>query len=113
MDRAYFFAAYCIVVGLSFILFRRWWVRDRTDFLRSGVRFQIGERARQRAEARARWYETHPAQAERRTVYIGLAFIVVGAVVLLVRWNPLGIKSPFTTHAPNPPLEPTDIIRGK
>jgi hypothetical protein len=113
MDRAYGFAAYCIVVGLSFVLFRRWWVRDRTDFLRRAVRVAIGERMRHRAEARARWYETHPAEAERRTVYIGLAFIIVGAVVLLVRWNPLGMKSPFTAHAPNPPREPTANIRGK
>jgi hypothetical protein len=113
MDRAYGFAAYCIVVGRSFLLFRRWWLRDRTDFLRRAVGVAIGERMRQKADARARWYETHPAEAERRTVHIGLAFIVVGAVVLLVRWNPLGMKLPFTAHAPNPPLEPTEIIRGK
>jgi hypothetical protein len=90
MDRVYGLAAYCIVVGLSFVLFRRWWVRDRTDFFRRSVRVAIGERMRQRAEAKARWYETHPAEAERRAVYIGLAFIIVGAVVLLCRWNPLG-----------------------
>jgi len=47
----------------------------------------------------------HPAEAERRAIYIGLAFILVGVVVLLVRWNPLGIKSPFTTHASNPRLK--------
>ena len=113
MDRTYGFAVYCIVVGLSFVLFRHWWVRDRTDFLRRGVRFAIGERMRQKADARARWYETHPAEAERLFVYIGLAFIVVETVALLVRWNPLGMKSPFTAHAPHPPREPTEIIRGK
>ena len=113
MDRAYFVAAYWIVVGLGFILFRRAFVRERLNRHRAYARGAIGERTRQRAEARARWYEMHPAEAERRAVYIGLVFIIVGAVVLLVRWNPLGRKSPFTAHAPNPPLEPTEIIRGK
>lgn len=88
-------------------------MRERTDFLRRAVRVAIGERMRQKAEARARWYETHPAEAERRAIYIGLAFILGGAVVLLIRWNPLGMKSPFTAHAPNPPLEQTANIRGE
>jgi hypothetical protein len=85
MDRTYGFAALCIVVGLSFVLFRRWWVRDRTDFLRRAVRVAIGERMRQRAEARARWYESHPEEAERRAVYIGIGYILVGVVVVLFR----------------------------
>jgi hypothetical protein len=89
MDRAYFVGAYWIVLGLGFILFRRSFVRERLNIHRGYARVAIGERARQRAEARARWYEMHPAEAERRAVYIGLAFIVVGAVFLLVRWNPV------------------------
>jgi hypothetical protein len=105
MDRAYFVAAYWIVVGLGFILFRRAFVRERLNRHRAYARGAIGERTRQRAEARAGWYEMHPAEAERRAIYIGLAFILVGVVVLLVRWNPLGIKSPFTTHASNPRLK--------
>ena len=83
MDRTYGFAALCIVVGLSFVLFRGWWVRERTDVLRSAVRVAMGERMRQKAEARARWYETHPADAERRAIYIGIAYILLGVVVLL------------------------------
>jgi len=85
MDRTSGFAAFCIVVGLSFVLFRRCWVRERTDVLRRAVRVAIGERMRQRAEARARWYELHPEKAERRAVYIGIAYILVGVVVLLFR----------------------------
>ena len=85
MDRTYGFAVFCILVGLSFVLFCRWWVRERTDFLRRAVSVSIGERMRQRAEARARWYETNPAEAERRAVYIGIAYILVGVVVLLFR----------------------------
>jgi hypothetical protein len=90
MDTACFVATYNIVIGLGFILFRRGFVRERIDRRRAYARVAIGERTRRRAEARARWYETHPEEAERRAVYIGLAFILVGAFVLLVRWNPLG-----------------------
>ena len=104
MDRAYGFAAYCIVVGLTFVLFRRWWMRDRTDFLRRAVRIAIGERMRQRAEDNARWYETHPVEAERRCAYLGFAFILVGTIVFVLRWNPVGITLPFSA-APNPRLQ--------
>lgn len=109
MDREYGFAAYCLVVGLSFVLFRRWWVRDRTDFLRRAVGVAIGERMGQRAEDNARWYETHRVEAERRCAYLGFAFILVGIVVFLLRWNPVGITLPFSA-APNLAIE-TDANR--
>jgi hypothetical protein len=109
MDREYGFAAYYLLVGLSFVLFRRWWVRDRTDFLRRAVRVATGERMRQRAENNARWYETHRVEAERRCAYLGFAFILVGTVVFLLRWSPVGITLPFSA-ASNPAME-TDANR--
>jgi hypothetical protein len=86
MDPTYFIAAYWVAMGIGLILFRRGFVRERIDRRRAYARVAIRERIRQKAEARARWYESHLAEAERRTVYIGLVFIVVGAVVLLARW---------------------------
>jgi hypothetical protein len=78
-----------VALGLTFVLLRGWWARDRFDFFSRIARIGIGERTRQRAEDKARWYETHRVQGERRFAHLGLGLLLLGMIVFLVRCSRL------------------------
>jgi hypothetical protein len=78
-----------VVLGLTFVLLRGWWVRDRLDYFSRIARTGIGERIRQTAEDKARWYESHRERTERRFTCVGLGLVLFGMVVCLVRCSGL------------------------
>ena len=84
MSRGNFVAAFWVAFGLTLIVFRKWWVRERIGFYRGLTERWQGTRTAGKAEDKVRWYETHRAEAERRTIYAGVGASLVGVILFLL-----------------------------
>lgn len=80
MSGEHFVAAFWVAFGLSLIVFRNWWVRERLDYYRGLAERWEGTRTARKAEDKIRWYERHRDEAERRTIYFGFA-VLIGVVL--------------------------------
>lgn len=86
-DRASIAGGFLTLLGSAFILFRRWWVRDRFDRLRNLTRWSPSVHQRQEAAETAQWYDEHRAAGERRFAVAGFALVVLCVVLLLLRMS--------------------------
>ncbi len=86
MDRESGLGAYLVVFGVTLVVFRGWWVRERIDYSKRIARSAMRERTRQRAEETARWYEINRGEGERRFAYFGVIAVVVGVAIVALKW---------------------------
>jgi hypothetical protein len=73
-----------VAFGLSLILFRSWWVRERIDYYRGLAERWEGTRIARKAADKLSWYETHRAEAERRNIYLGVGASLVGVILFFL-----------------------------
>ena len=90
MDGVAWGAVAALAFGISLIVFRGWWVRERIGYYKGLTESWSGTRTDEKAERKLKWYETHQIKAERQAIYVGCGFLLLGIMTLLVRWGMSG-----------------------